>query len=145
MPHQQGWLLKLEDQGFDGNRHGAGRLQDPPQVDEVEVPQDDPIDGEDVVLEAELLCQDSAYQPGQVVVEDQVDGPPAPQGAGQALHHAAAEGGDTYGGGGPSPAEHQSHFGHSLFQVEGLEVVPDALGHRWDVNVAAEVQGRPQH
>src|SRR3990172_7073933 len=126
MPHQQGWLLKLEDQVFDGNRHGAGRLQDPPQVDEVEVPQDDPIDGEDVVLEAELLRQDSTYQPRQVVVEDQVDGPPTPQGAGQALHQAAAEGGDADGCWGPAPMEHQSHFGHSLLQVEGLEVVSDA-------------------
>ena len=33
------------------------------------------VDGEDVVLEVEIVFEDVAYQSGEVVVEDEVDGP----------------------------------------------------------------------
>ncbi len=35
----------------------------------------DAVDGEDVVLEVEIVFEDVADQPGEVVVEDEVDGP----------------------------------------------------------------------
>ena len=69
--------LKLKHQRFDGDRDGAGRFEDFAEVDEVEVMEGDAVDGEDVVLEVEIVFEDVAHQSREVVVEDEVDGPAA--------------------------------------------------------------------
>jgi len=66
-------LVNLEHQRFDGYRHGAGGLQDFAEIDEVKVVEGDAVDGEDVVLDVEIVFQDVAHQPGEVVVEVEVE------------------------------------------------------------------------
>ena len=53
---------KLEHQRFDGDRDGAGGLQDVAEVDEVEVVERDAVDGEDVVLYVEIMSENIAHQ-----------------------------------------------------------------------------------
>jgi len=49
--------LKPKHQRLDGDRHGAGGLQDFAEVDEVEVVERDAVDGEDVVFEVEMFLR----------------------------------------------------------------------------------------
>jgi hypothetical protein len=63
-------LLEPKHQRFDGDRDGAGGLQNFAEVDEVEVVERDAVDGEDVVLEVEVVFEDIADEPCEVVIED---------------------------------------------------------------------------
>ena len=58
--------LKLKHQRLDGDGDGAGGLQDFAEVDEVEVVECDAVDGEDVVLEVEIVFKDVADEPSEV-------------------------------------------------------------------------------
>ena len=75
----------------------------------------DAVYGEDIVLEVEIVFKNVADEPGEVVVEDEVDRPAARYGARQAFHQAAAKRRDAGGRGRAAPAKDQRDFRFSLF------------------------------
>src|SRR5919109_4111416 len=65
--------ILAEQERLDGDRHGVGRHPDAPEVDVVEVAQDDAVDRQDLALDQELLAQDGAQRLRDVAVEHDVD------------------------------------------------------------------------
>src|SRR6267142_5048192 len=107
----------------DGN--GLRGHADAPQVDVVEIPEDDSVDHQDLALDAHFVAQDRAQRLRDVAVDHDVYGHALRNGAGESPPYPFRQSGDALVGWRALPAQRQRRFALTFHQIESLEVRAD--------------------
>src|SRR5205085_8973002 len=114
-----------EHQRLDRHRHGERRHAHAPEVDVIEIPQDDAVDREHLAADAPFVPQERADRLRDVAVEDEHQRLRLLDGARQRVEDAARERGKARIRRRPLPLERERHVGLALDEVERLEVLVD--------------------
>src|SRR5438093_11647986 len=109
--------LELEDQRLDGDRHGAGGLEDAPDIDEIEIPKRNAIDGQDLVRQLTFLLERGSDGTADIAVKHEDHRTVSGQGPRNGLDEAGQEGIDPLERGIALPLEHESDVLGALLQI----------------------------
>src|SRR5439155_25814203 len=123
----RGPRVLAEYQGLDGDGNGLRRHTNAPQVDVVEIPEDDTVDDEHVAVHAHFVAEDGAERLRDVPVDHDVQGHALRQGLRQSVTDTLGKSGDALVGRDSLPAQCERSLAFALDEIECLEVLADRI------------------
>src|SRR3989449_8159509 len=124
----RGPRVLAEYEGFDGDGNGLRGHANAPEVDVIEIPEDDAVYDEDFTVDAHFIAQDGPEGLRDVSVDHDVKRHALRDGVGEAAPDAQGKSRDALVGGTPLPAQRERRLAFTFDKIEGLEVFADGLG-----------------
>src|SRR6267143_1497518 len=131
-----------EYQGFDGDGNGLRGHANAPQVDVIEIPEDDAVYDEDFAVDTHLVAENGPEGLRDVPVDHDVKRHALRDGVGEAAPDAQGKSRDALVGRTPLPAQCERRFAFTFDKIEGLEVLANGLSQPIGVDGVVASVGR---